>query len=580
MYAQRAFAIAFVVAAVCGTAALAGELELTLGQIHEASLNPGQAQSFVVSLGAGDFARIAVNPRGQAVVVKTYDPSGKPFRGGQLGPQEDRLNLVAETSGVYRVEVTGVDRRAAGTYTIALEKVVALAARLAPVVPSVESQRIRALRTSLEQGGRESVDSFWEDVGKTGAPLIEPIAGDRENMAVTFLWHGRPETENVLVLWLPYAGAAPDEFLMARLGETDVWYKTIKVDRRMRLSYTLAPNAARLRPLSAGIDGDTITMIAAAARPDPLNPRRWRDDPLSVDAPEYRGSSILEMPGAPPQPWTVRKPGVPAGRVEKRRFTSAILGNEREIAVYVPPRYSPREQPYPLLVLFDEDAYLTWVPTPVILDNLISEGRIPPVIALLVGNATGARDRELPCNPEFSRAMATELLPWAHRLYRFTSDPRHTVVAGSSAGGLAAACSGLWHPEVFGNVLAQSGAFHRTPPSGIGTADASSEPNWLARQFISSPRKALRFYLDAGSAEFNATGGADSILFCTRTLRDVLRAKGYEVHFQEFAGGHDYLGWRGTLADGLLALLGDPASRTVRETRDDWQVFAVEATLR
>jgi hypothetical protein len=66
-------------------------------------------------------------------------------------------------------------------------------------------------------------------------------------------------------------------------------------------------------------------------------------------------------------------------------------------------------------------------------------------------------------------------------------------------------------------------------------------------QFISSPNKALRFYLNAGSAEFNATGGADSILFCTRTLRDVLRAKGYEVHFQEFAGGHDTLNWRGTL---------------------------------
>ena len=49
-----------------------------------------------------------------------------------------------------------------------------------------------------------------------------------------------------MVLWLPYVGVAPDEFLMARLGETDVWYKTIKVDRKMRLAYTLAPNAARL----------------------------------------------------------------------------------------------------------------------------------------------------------------------------------------------------------------------------------------------------------------------------------------------------------------------------------------------
>jgi enterochelin esterase family protein len=511
----------------------------------------------MVSLGEGDFAQIGVNPRGLALVVKTYDPSGKPFRGVELGPQENKLNFVAEVPGAYRVEVAAVDKGPTGTYTIALEKVVTLTVRLEPPKPVAESRRIQALQAAIQRGEKDSVNSFWEEVRRAGAPLIEPIAGDRDNMAVTFLWKGKPDTHNVLVLWIPYAGVAPDEYLMARLGETDVWYKTIKVDRKMRLAYTLAPNAARLHPLSLGFDADAITMAAAAARPDPLNPKRYRIDPESVDAPEYRGNSVLEMPDAPPQPWIVKRPNVPAGRVEKHQFKSAALNNEREIAIYLPPQYSPHAKPYALIVLFDEEAYLSLIPTPTILDNLISEGRIPPVVALLVGNAPGdARDRELACNPEFTRALVNELLPRAHREYNFTGDPRLTVVGGSSRGGFASACAGLWHPETFGNVLAQSGSFHIIPSSSGDTADFNSEPNWLVRQFISSPKKPLRFYLDAGSAEFNATGGADAILFCTRTLRDVLRAKGYEVHFQEFEGGHDYLSWRGTLADGLIALMG------------------------
>ena len=566
MSSQRAFLIGFFVVAVCGRAALAGAAELRPGQVQEGSLNPGQAHSFVVSLGDGDFARIAVNPHEHTLIVKTYTPSGKPFRVARIGPQTGALDLVTEAAGDFRIEVSAADKRAKATFTIALEKVVTLAARLAPPKPVVESPRILALKASVERGDRESVNVFWKKVEKEGAPLIEPTPGDRENMAVTFLWRGKPGTRNVMVLWLPYAGVAPDEYLMEPLGGTDVWFKTLKVDRRMRLAYTLAPNVPRLRPLSLGIDQEGITMAAAAARPDPLNPRRWRVDPQSVDAPEYRGSSILEMPDAPPQPWIARRPGVPAGRVENHQFKSSILKNEREVAVYLPPHYLPNAKPYPLLVVFDEEAYLTLVPTPTILDNLISEKRIPPTVVLLIGNAPGARDHELFCNREFDQALVTELLPWAHRLYNFTRNPRQTVVGGSSAGGVAAACAGLWRPETFGNILAQSGAFHWTPPPGSALTDFSSEPNWVARQFITSPKKPLRFYLDAGSAEFNATGGADSILFCTRTLRDVLRARGYEVHFQEFIGGHDYLSWRGTLADGLIALMGDESSRMPRKS--------------
>ncbi len=79
----------------------------------------------------------------------------------------------------------------------------------------------------------------------------------------------------------------------------------------------------------------------------------------------------------------------------------------------------------------------------------------------------------------------------------------------------------------------------------------------MAKQFIDSRKLPIKFYLDAGLFEVDnlaVAGGA--ILAGTRQFRDVLLAKGYEVHYQMFVGGHDYLSWRGTFGDGLIALLG------------------------
>jgi enterochelin esterase family protein len=128
---------------------------------------------------------------------------------------------------------------------------------------------------------------------------------------------------------------------------------------------------------------------------------------------------------------------------------------------------------------------------------------------------------------------------------------------------------------VFGNVLSQSGAFWWSPEHNGGVCggrcpekrgrrpdpdseDSRTEGNWLVQQFITSRKLPVRFYLEAGTFEVDKDGTGGNILEATRTLRDVLRAKGYEVHYQQSVNGHSDLSWRGTFADGLIALLGRP----------------------
>jgi len=175
------------------------------------------------------------------------------------------------------------------------------------------------------------------------------------------------------------------------------------------------------------------------------------------------------------------------------------------------------------------------------------------MVAVLIANPNQeARTRELPPNPDFADFLNNELMPWIRENYHVSTDPRQVVVAGSSFGGIASVYAGLRHSETFGNILCQSGSFWWSAPK----PEPYTEPNFLAKEFVKSPKLPLRFYMDAGSFEVDMDGLGGSILEPSRHMRDVLLAKGYEVHYQESVGGHDYLSWRGTLADGLIALLG------------------------
>jgi len=405
-----------------------------------------------------------------------------------------------------------------------------------------DSPRLATLASRIEKGDSAAVEKFWHEIAEKGAPLIEPAGTDAGEVSVTFLFRGSEETRNVVLmadsgLW----GDIPSN-RMERLGMSDVWFLTRRFRNDARFTYSYSENDAMI-PIRGIEDAGEWLKRSAGWQPDPLNPNRFPAYP--------RPLSVVELPGAPAQPWVAERPEVPKGRVQTHKVNSAVLDNERTVWVYTPPGYGKTAVPCGFLILFDGGAYAGWVPTPTILDNLIFEKRIPPLVAALVSHpGLAARNSELSCSVEFTEFLTEEFLPWLRKSYIVTEDPRLTVIGGSSNGGLGAAFAAFRHPEIFGNVLSQSGAFMFSPPE-------DPEPEWLVRQFAVSPRLPVRFHLDCGLMEgFPAAGDSIDILSANRNMRDVLQAKGYWVDYQEFNGGHEYLNWRGTLADGLIALLG------------------------
>src|ERR1044071_6900998 len=87
------------------------------------------------------------------------------------------------------------------------------------------SPRLLALRDRLTAGDRTALNKFWKEISEQGAPIIEP-ATDNE-VLVTMLWRAREETKNVFVFRLGDVSKP-----MRRLLDTDLWYKTFRLDRK------------------------------------------------------------------------------------------------------------------------------------------------------------------------------------------------------------------------------------------------------------------------------------------------------------------------------------------------------------
>ena len=238
-------------------------------------------------------------------------------------------------------------------------------------------------------------------------------------------------------------------------------------------------------------------------------------------------------------------------RLQKHeKFRSGLLGNERDLIVYLPEEYLENEQKrFPVFYLHDGqnlfDGTTSYVPgmdwqVDETADKLIQDKVVEPVIIVGIYNTGEQRiDEYTPTHDDklggghanlYGRMLVEEVVPFINSHYRTLQDPMQTGTGGSSLGGLVSLYLGFTYPNVFGKIAALS-------PSVWWNNKAI-----LSVVAETTPKPRLKIWLDIGTRE-SATAVVD-----TEQLRDALLKKGWELnndlHFVEARGArHNEAAW-------------------------------------
>jgi len=288
-----------------------------------------------------------------------------------------------------------------------------------------------------------------------------------------------------------------------------------------------------------GVPHGTISSFTLSSQDSVIySPGRFRDDPAGCN----NGSIMVAMTA----------PGDKSNLVVTTSHPGAWT---RSIGVYVPAHYE-RGTEAPFIVIGDggSTAYKDLAAT---LDNLIAERRVPPMIAIQIGNggqdAQGSqRGREYDVvSGIYTEFVEREVLPLVEQRadVKLTKNPDGRATMGLSSSGAAAFTMAWFYPDLYRRVLAFSptmvnqqwphdpalrgGAweYHSSWAGGSDGSDTSGAP-----LIPNAPAKPIRFWFMVGDHDLfypNPTlpDGMHDWTLSNELMAKVLADKGYHYQF-------------------------------------------------
>ncbi len=391
------------------------------------------------------------------------------------------------------------------------------------------SPRLSGILSLNEEFRQFELDKLWAEFDSVSGPLIEEDTLDHEMVFVSLLYRDSLMNQQIeFQVSGIYADRSLGDRVLRQLGKTDLWYRSYKMPKDMCFAYRF-------------ITSDSLDNKAYCI--DSHNNRKIPHGEL-----KSYSYSILDL-SCQEEKYNQNNSEINHGELREFQVESKHISSTKNIHVYLPPDYdSLRSKPYPVIYLFDGFIYRNRVETPNILDNLIAESKTEPMIAVFISSRRKERKIELALYQPFTDFMVNELIPFIEKDYHISTNPTDRILGGISYGGLTATNIAFQHPELFGKVLAQSASYWRSNEVLEDYSVPDYRHDYLIEQFIQSPKKDLKLYLDWGLQE-------NWVLGSNRRMVKVLDQKDYEFKYHEFNGWHDWANSRKSFVDGIVYLM-------------------------
>lgn len=212
---------------------------------------------------------------------------------------------------------------------------------------------------------------------------------------------------------------------------------------------------------------------------------------------------------------------------------------KRSVGVYVPAQYVPGTAA-PFMVVHDGPGQANGLKT--VLDNLIHQKRIPPIVLIAIQNGGGdaqghERGKEYDnMNGDYATYIEDEVLPRVEKTcgVKLTKDPDGRAAMGCSSGGSCALIMAWFRNDLYHRVLTTSGTFvNQAWPFDPKYPDGA----WGFHETLipKEPKKSIRLFIQVGDRDLlNPNVMKDNMhdwVAANNKMATALKAKGYEYQY-------------------------------------------------